>query len=72
MQDRRNSRWLLLVPFVIFIVGLPFANRIHPLIFGVPFFTFWMLVGVVCTPIAIWLAALFDPLYGRRNDRGGR
>lgn len=67
----RSSLWLLLVPFVIFIVGLPFANRIHLLVFGMPFFTFWMLVGVVATPLAIWLAARFDPLYGRKRNGGG-
>ena len=64
MIGRRRSLWLLLVPFVVFLVALPFVNHIHPLIFGVPFFTIWMLVGVVCTPVAVWLAARYDPLYG--------
>lgn len=68
-MGRRRSLWLLLVPFVVFLVALPFVNRIHPLIFGIPFFTIWMLVGVVCTPVAVWLAARYDPLYGRgAND----
>ena len=60
----RSSLLFLLVPLVFYVVALPFVNRIEPLVFGVPFFTFWMLVSVLVTPVSIWLAARFDPLYG--------
>ncbi len=64
MFRRRSSLLFLLVPLVFYVVALPFVNRIEPLDFEMPFFTFWMLVSVVVTPVSIWLAAHFDPLYG--------
>jgi cytosine/adenosine deaminase-related metal-dependent hydrolase len=67
---RRSSLLFLLVPLVFYVVALPFVNRIEPLVFEMPFFTFWMLVSVVVTPVSIWLAAHFDPLYGGAGQVG--
>ncbi|NMP23591.1 DUF3311 domain-containing protein [Sulfobacillus harzensis] len=69
MFKRRKSLWLLLVPYVVFFAVLPWANHVKPRIAGFPFLTFWMFVGVVLTPVAIWLASLGDPAR-RRHWKG--
>jgi hypothetical protein len=64
VRGRRSLLWLL-VPFVLFVGATPLANRIDPVILGLPFLFFWALVGVLLSPLAIWLAARGDPLYAR-------
>ena len=43
--------------------ALPFANRIDPVILGVPFLAFWVFIAVILSPLAIWLASRRDPLF---------
>ncbi|WP_163512953.1 DUF3311 domain-containing protein [Fodinicola acaciae] len=62
----RRSLWWLLMPVVMFTVAVPFANRIEPVVAGLPFLAFWTLLSVVVTPVAIWLAARGDHRY--RSD----
>ena len=64
VRGRRSLLWLL-VPFVVFVGAIPLANRIDPVILGLPFLFFWALVSVLVSPLAIWLAARRDPLYAR-------
>lgn len=70
MFKGRKSLWFLLVPYVVFFAFLPWANHVHPRVFGLTFLTFWMLVGVVITPISVWLASLGDPLQRIRHGKG--
>jgi predicted permease len=63
-QGRRSLGWLI-VPFLLFVFGLPLANRIDPVILGLPFLFFWVLVSVLLSPLAICLAARRDPYYAR-------
>jgi hypothetical protein len=67
---RRRSLLWLTVPFLLFVLAIPLANRIEPVILGLPFLFFWALVSVILSPLAIWLAARKDPLY--RNDEAER
>lgn len=64
---RRSLLWLLL-PVVMFALAIPFANRITPLVAGLPFLLFWTLLSVVVTPLAIWLAARGDHRYRENAD----
>jgi membrane protein required for beta-lactamase induction len=57
---RPHHLWLL-APFVLFLGALPLVNRVDPVLFGLPFLFFWLLVATVLTPFAMWLA--------RRGDR---
>jgi hypothetical protein len=59
----RHSLWWLIVPFVFFVAAIPLVNRADPVILGIPFFAFWCILGVIVTPVSIWLAARGDPLY---------
>ncbi len=61
-RGRRSLLWLI-VPFALFVFALPFANRIDPVILGVPFLAFWVFIAVILSPLAIWLASRKDPLF---------
>ena len=62
VRGRRSLLWLT-VPFLLFVLAIPFANRIDPVVLGLPFLAFWVLIGVILSPLAIWLAARNDPLF---------
>ncbi len=57
------------VPILALIFGLPFANRLHPVIFGLPFLLFWILGWVLVTPLFLGAAYLLD--LGRNQDTSG-
>ena len=65
LKGRRSLIWLT-VPFLLFVLAIPFVNRVEPVILGLPFLFFWALLSVLLSPLAIWLAARSDPLF--RND----
>ncbi|HWL24599.1 DUF3311 domain-containing protein [Peribacillus asahii] len=46
---------LTVLPFVIMLVAIPFVNRIHPIIFGLPFLSFWLFLGMIITPICTYI-----------------
>jgi hypothetical protein len=62
-RGRRSLLWLI-VPFALFVFALPLANRVDPVILGLPFLAFWVLLSVILSPLAIWLASRKDPLFG--------
>jgi hypothetical protein len=64
VRGRKSLVWLL-VPFALFVGAIPLANRVDPVILGLPFLFFWALLSVVLSPLAIWLAARKDPYYLR-------
>jgi hypothetical protein len=45
-----------LIPACALVGGLPFVNRLEPIIFGFPFLLFWILAWVVVTPVFLYLA----------------
>jgi Protein of unknown function (DUF3311) len=42
---------LSIVPFIFMLAAIPFVNRIHPIIFGLPFLAFWLFFGMLVTPL---------------------
>lgn len=44
---------LTAIPFIWIILCLPFANRVHPYILGMPFLAFWFQAGVIVSIICI-------------------
>ena len=63
MTKRRRFVALLLalVPVVALVGGLPFVNRLEPVVLGLPFLLFWILGWVLVTPIFLGAAyALVD------------
>ncbi|KAF1679942.1 DUF3311 domain-containing protein [Bacillus mexicanus] len=41
---------LILLPFAQLAL-LPLVNRIEPILFGLPFFHFWLLLWIIITPL---------------------
>jgi hypothetical protein len=64
VRGRRSLLWLT-VPFLLFVAALPLVNRIEPVILGLPFLAFWVLISVILSPLAIWLASRGDPFFER-------
>jgi hypothetical protein len=44
------------IPFIAICFSVPAWDRVHPVIFGLPFNLFWLLSWTVLTPICMWLA----------------
>ncbi|MCF3122525.1 DUF3311 domain-containing protein [Streptomyces arenae] len=59
--------WLL-GPFVLYVGALPLANRVRPVVLGLPFLFFWLLAATLLTPLCVWLAHRGD----RKQRDGGR
>ena len=54
------------IPVVALIAGLPFVNRLEPVLLGLPFLLFWILGWVLATPALLAVAYLI----ARRADEG--
>ena len=47
------SRWslvLALIPALALTLGIPFANRLEPRVFGLPFLLTWIVAWILLTP----------------------
>ncbi|MFE9400285.1 DUF3311 domain-containing protein [Streptomyces sp. NPDC006530] len=55
MRRRRSHVLWLGVPYLLYLGALPFVNRVRPVVFGLPFLFFWLLIATLATPLAIWL-----------------
>jgi 1-acyl-sn-glycerol-3-phosphate acyltransferase len=64
-MGRGTKRALLFgaVPFLTLVLALPFVNRVEPLVFGLPFVLFWILLWVALTPVALFLAYRVEKKY---------
>lgn len=62
----RPYRWLALLPTLGLLVGVPFANRVHAYVVGLPFLLFWIVAWVLITSA---LMALIEFLDRRRDAR---
>lgn len=65
-KGRPHLLWLL-VPFVLYLGALPFANRVDPVVAGLPFLFVWLLAATLLTPVAVWLAYRGDQKQQRRQ-----
>ena len=43
-----------LVPFVTMCFTVPLWDRVQPLLFGLPFNLFWLILWIVLTPCCLW------------------
>jgi hypothetical protein len=47
---------LALVPFVAMCFSVSLWDRVKPLVLGLPFNLFWLILWIVLTPCCMWLA----------------
>jgi hypothetical protein len=45
--------------------GIVFANRVRPLVLGIPFLFFWIAAWVVATSLVMWVILRLDRAYER-------
>jgi hypothetical protein len=67
-KGRKIALLLGAVPLVTLVFGLPFVNRVKPMILGLPFLLFWILFWVLMTPLALYLAYRAEKKY--RDSKG--
>jgi hypothetical protein len=60
------------IPFLTLVFALPFVNRIHPMILGLPFVLFWILLWVAMTPLVLWTAYRLERKFNWPKDGDGR
>jgi len=60
----RAYRWLALLPGLGILIGVPFANRVHRYVLGLPFMLAWILFCVLLTSGLMALIQEWD----RRRD----
>lgn len=65
----RWYRWLAVVPAIGMLGGVPFANRVTPYVFGLPFLLFWVTAWVVSTSAIMWLIYALDRARERHPGR---
>ncbi len=63
----RAYHLLAFVPAVAMLAGVPFANRVHALVLGLPFLLLWILIWVVATSACMGLLYSLD----QRRQPGG-
>jgi hypothetical protein len=57
------------IPFLTLVFALPLVNRLEPVILGLPFLLFWILLWVVLTPPVLFAAYLCEKKFNR-SDKG--
>ena len=63
MLGPRRSLYWLLGPPVTYLGALPLVNRVEPVLLGLPFLVWWLLLATVAAPVFVWLAARGDPVW---------
>lgn len=56
----RAYHWLAAVPTVVLLGGIPFVNRVHPMVFGLPLLMAWIVFWVVATSATMGLILYLD------------
>ena len=67
-------RWsvvLGIVPFLTLVLALPFVNRLRPVVLGLPFILFWILIWILLTPVLLFAADRWEARRGK-SGCGGR
>lgn len=62
-KGTRLALMLGAIPFITLVFALPLVNRIHPIVLGLPFLLFWILLWVALTPLILFLAYQLEKKY---------
>ncbi|MBE7105451.1 DUF3311 domain-containing protein [Bacillus cereus] len=61
--------WLSCIPFLGFIVGALFTNKVTPYVFGMPFFHFWIVLWSLITTVILAIIYIIDPINQKGDSR---
>ena len=59
------------IPFITLVFFLPVVNRLEPVILGLPFLLFWILLWVVLTPPILFIAYMCEKKFNRADEGEG-
>ena len=62
-------RWLAALPGLLIVFGVPFANRVHRLVLGLPFLLLWIVGCVVLTSLTMALVGWLDDRHAAQAHR---
>jgi hypothetical protein len=57
----KGIRWLMVLPFLGILGGIPFVNKVTPYVLGMPLILFWLVAWVVITSVIMAVVYRFDP-----------
>jgi len=60
------------IPFLTLVFALPLVNRIKPVILGLPFILFWILLWVALTPLVLFAAYKIEKRFNSPEDEDRR
>ena len=63
----KGIRWLMVLPFLGILGGIPFANKVTPYVLGMPFILFWIVAWVILTSVIMAVVYRFDPEVGEEE-----
>ena len=64
-------RLLAALPFIGILLGVPFVNRVEPLVLGMPLVLAWIVLWVVLTACIMALVYKLDPTNRQAADPSG-
>ena len=67
----RPHHALAALPAAAIAIGVPFANRVHPYVLGLPFLLFWMLACVLLTSAVMAVVGALDRREAARRRGDG-
>jgi len=59
--------WLATLPGLLILIGVPFANRVHAPVLGMPFLLAWIVGCVLLTSVVMAIVGRLDDDRARRN-----
>jgi Protein of unknown function (DUF3311) len=59
-----------LIPFIAMCFTVPLWDRVRPLVLGLPFNLFWLILWILLTPCCMWGAYRIESAAGRRGQPG--
>lgn len=57
-----------IIPFVAMCFTVPLWDRVQPLVIGLPFNLFWLILWIVLTPCCLWGAYRIESAAARLTD----
>lgn len=70
-RPSRGALFFGLLPFIAVCFSVSFWDHINPVIFGLPFNFFWLILWLLLTPICLWAAYRFEMRSGNIFDKEG-
>jgi hypothetical protein len=58
---------LTLFPFIWTIGMIPFANKVYPIVLGLPFLAFWFIAGIFFAFVCLQAIYLIDSRYKKNS-----